>query len=196
MFTIVGLGNPEKEHASTRHNAGWLTLSRFIEENGLPEASRSSRYEGLLSEGQVGGRAVAVLMPTTYMNNSGTSVAKYVKEKGALDELVVVHDDVDLAWGDVKISAGRGAGGHNGVQSVIDHLGTKEFVRVRVGIAKRGFFGGVKRPTGEDLAAFVLSPFSAGELKALPDIAKRVADALTTILEHGAVRAMQEVNGL
>jgi PTH1 family peptidyl-tRNA hydrolase len=194
MHTIVGLGNPGKEYENTRHNIGWLVLKHIIEVRGLPELSKSSRYSGLLSEGMLGEKPVAVLFPTTYMNNSGNAVSLYVKEKGSLGTLVVVHDDIDLPFGSIRVSFGRGAGGHNGVQSVIDSCGGKEFIRIRIGIAERGFFGGIKRPKGEELSRFVLKPLGTREMKALPEIAEKVDAALGLIIDKGVAVAMQECN--
>lgn len=194
MHTIVGLGNPGKEYENTRHNIGWLVLKAVIENRELPDLSKSSRYSALLSEGTLAGKPVAVLLPTTYMNNSGNAVSLFVREKGALETLVVVHDDIDLPFGNIRVSFGRGAGGHNGVQSVIDACGGKDFIRIRIGIAERGFFGGMKRPKGEELSRFVLKGLGARELKAIPEIAERVDAALGLIVEKGVTVAMQECN--
>lgn len=193
MVTIVGLGNPGEEYENTRHNVGWRVLRAFIDVHGLPSLVPSSRYAGLTSEGVVDGVDVGVLFPTVYMNNSGGPVAKYVREKGS-DLLVVVHDDVDLAFGDMKVSYDRGAGGHNGVKSIIDVYGSSKFVRIRIGIAKKGFFGGVKRPKGDKLSTFVLGSLTKGEENVLPDVTERVDTALTHILNEGVEYAMQEMN--
>lgn len=193
MITIVGLGNPGDEYENTRHNVGWRVLRAFIETHALPSLAPTSKYSGLFSEGMVEGCDVGILFPTVYMNNSGGPVAKYVRENGS-DLLVVVHDDVDLAFGEMKVSYDRGAGGHNGVKSIIDTYGSSKFVRIRVGIAKKGFFGGVKRPKGEKLADFVLGELSKGEEKTLPEVAERVDVALVHILKEGVTYAMQEMN--
>ncbi len=195
MFTIVGLGNPGTEYENTRHNVGWTILGDIVARHKLPFFSKSSQYAGQLSEGLLLGVEVGILLPTTFMNNSGSSVGKYVKEKGSLETLVVVHDDIDLAVGEVKISYDRGPGGHNGVKSVIDACGSTKFIRIRIGIAQKGFFGGIKRPKGEKLSNFVLGKFKGGEVKQLTEVIQKVDKALELILTKGYQSAMQEVNG-
>lgn len=194
MNTVVGLGNPGREYEYTRHNMGWLILEHIARLREFPEFSKNARYVSMLSEGTIGPTPVAFLLPTTYMNNSGNAVARFVKEKGANDLLIVVHDDVDLAFGDIKVSFGRGAGGHNGVQSIVNALGGNEFTRIRVGIAQKRLFGGLKRPKGEELADFVLKSLTGGERKQIPDIAEKVNLALTYIFEKSVPYAMQECN--
>ena len=194
MFAIVGLGNPGEEYENTRHNVGWIILRGIIEQQSLPSLSKSAKYAGQLSEGILHGTDIAILLPTTFMNNSGASVAKYVREHNAQESLIVVHDDVDLPLGEIKISYDRGAGGHNGVKSIIETLKTQKFIRIRIGVAKKGFFGGVKRPSGDKLADFVLKAFSTSEEKLIPDIVEKVDTALTHILKEGVMYAMQENN--
>lgn len=194
MHTVVGLGNPGREYERTRHNVGWLVLESVGERREFPESAKNARYVSLVSEGKFGETPVSFVFPTTYMNKSGGAVSRFLKERGQNDLLVVVHDDVDLPFGDIKVSFGRGAGGHNGVQSVIDALGGNEFARIRVGIAQKGFFGGLKRPKGDELAEFVLKPFSSSELKRIPEIAEKVETALAHIFEKGVPHAMQECN--
>jgi PTH1 family peptidyl-tRNA hydrolase len=195
MYTIVGLGNPGTEYEHTRHNVGWIILEDIVTRHSLPSFSKSSRYGGLLSEGMLHETEVGILLPTTFMNNSGTPTAKYIKENNSsTEELIVVHDDIDLALGEVKVSFDRGAGGHNGVKSIIDACGMK-FIRIRVGIAPRGFFGGIKRPTGEKLSQYVLGAFRVGELKSMNAVSEKVDTALALILQKGVATAMQEING-
>lgn len=194
MHTIVGLGNPGKEYERTRHNIGWLVLGEVLKRHSLPEPAKNARYDSLVSEGNIGEAPVSFLLPTTFMNNSGNAVSRFIKEKGSLDSLVVVHDDVDLPFGDIRISFGRGAGGHNGVQSIIGATGGNEFTRIRIGIAQRGFFGGLKRPKGDELADFVLKTMSSSELKRIPEIGEKVDVALAHILTKGVPFAMQECN--
>ena len=196
MFTIVGLGNPGSEYKDTRHNIGWLVLEQIVLQHNLPSFVKSSPFGGVISEGVLHGIDVGVLFPTTFMNNSGTSVHKYVKERGSLEALIVVHDDIDLAYGDIRISFDRGAGGHNGIRSIIDACNSQKFIRIRVGIAQKGIFGGVKRPKGDALASYVLTEMKRNEIKLLSDIATRVDRALELILKNGVGYAMQEMNGM
>lgn len=194
MHTIIGLGNPGDEYEKTRHNIGWIILEDIIRHHHLPSFFKSSAYSGLLSEGILHDAEVGLLLPTTFMNNSGIATQKYVKDKGALETLIVIHDDVDIPYGDVRISFDRGAGGHNGIRSIIDAFGSQKFIRIRVGIAQKGFFGGIKRPTGEKLSQFVLGKYTSGEIKQFPKIAEKVDRALALILKKGLQQAMQEIN--
>jgi PTH1 family peptidyl-tRNA hydrolase len=195
MHTIVGLGNPGEEYRMTRHNVGWRAVDAFIQDAHLPEPMRSGTFNALLSEGVCNGEEVGVLFPLTYMNGSGSSVLKYLKERKAdPSQMIVVHDEVDLPLGTLRISVGRSGGGHNGVQSLIESLGSAEFTRVRIGIAKTGLFGGVKRPAGNRLSDFVLGTFTRTEEKVLPEVLERAADAVSLILEKGAAHAMNQYN--
>lgn len=195
MHTVVGLGNPGEEYRMTRHNIGWRALHVFRETVHLPELVRSGTYNAMLSQGMLDGQEVGVLLPLTYMNKSGSSVLKYLKERNqGPSSLIVVHDEIDLPLGTLRISVGRSGGGHNGVRSLIDSLGSAEFTRVRIGIARRGLFGGVKRPSGDKLSDFVLGTFTRTEENALPEILERAGEAISTIIEKGAAQAMNQYN--
>jgi len=195
MIVIVGLGNPGEEYTYTRHNIGWLVLREIMSAYNFPDTHMSSRYAGEVSEGNLFGSPATILLPMNYMNNSGVSVQKFLRDAEDREvTLVVVHDEIDLPFGEIKISKDRGAGGHNGVRSIIEKCGTKDFIRVRLGIRHKGFFGVTKRPTGTKLPQYVLSSFKSSELKAMPDVAKKVATALKLITEDGVEKAMQECN--
>jgi len=194
MLLIVGLGNPGNEYAHTRHNIGWNILERVVDTHNLPQLIKSSAYNALLSEGMLNGQEITVLFPLGFMNNSGVSLAKYLGKTNDVSNVVVVHDEVDLPFGDVRVSFGRGASGHNGVQSIIDALNTKEFARIRVGVGKKNIFGLLKRPRGEALSQFVLSSFSPSEVTKLVEITEKVDRALVLLLEKGVTSAMQNIN--
>ena len=194
MYTVVGLGNPGKEYRDTRHNVGWMVLSVIVEERKLPSFSESARYRALISEGVMEHVDVAMLLPMTFMNNSGLSVSRFLKDHECLERLVVVHDDVDLPFGDIRVSYDRGAGGHNGVQSIINSCTTKSFARIRVGVAQKSTLGEVRRPAGEALSDFVLGKFTKSEREQLGTISKKVDEALVHLFEKGVEHAMQEVN--
>ena len=195
MYYIVALGNPGEEYANTRHNVGWLAMDYCIEKLCLPKLLEVSRLSSRVSEGEIADSAVTILYPNTFMNNSGSAVAKLVP-RTEVGQLVVVHDDIDLPFGEVKIGQGRGAGGNKGVQSIIAKLDSKNFVRVRVGIAPKSFWTGrVKRPAGGGpLERFVLKPFTTAEQKQLPDIFEKVKISLATIVTEGVERAMNRCN--
>lgn len=129
MFIIIGLGNPGKEHQSTPHNAGFMALDEFASKNGFPEFALNKKSNSLVSEGAFNGQKTVLAKPQTFMNNSGSAVRSlYTKH------IVVVHDDIDLPLGTIKVSTNRGSAGHKGVESIIQALGTKNFTRIRIGV--------------------------------------------------------------
>ena len=145
MYLIVGLGNPGREYESTRHNAGFLVVDRLAEKMGISVSTR--KFLGFTGSGMLGGEKVLLLKPQTYMNASGESVraaADFYKLEPA--QVIVVYDDISLDVGSVRIRAKGSAGGHNGMKSIIAHLGTEEYPRVRVGIGDK--------PPGMDLAGY------------------------------------------
>jgi len=194
MQYIVGLGNPGENYERTRHNVGWMVLDAFIDDTGLPDPHPSSQYVGRVSEGVIEGEEVTVLYPDTFMNKSGSAVVKLVS-KEQVGQLVVIYDDVDLPLGDMKVSKGRGDGGHNGIKSIIEKLGSKDFVRVRVGISPRSFWTKeMKRPKGEKLPRYVLGAFTKREQKEVHEVGKRVTECIRVILKEGAEAAMNRFN--
>ncbi len=195
MFYLVGLGNKGEEYANTRHNVGWMALDFCVYSFHLATAIESSSYSGRISHGVIVGKEISVLYPNTFMNNSGAAVVKLVP-KTAVRQLIVIHDDIDLPLGDIKVSQGRGAGGNNGVASIIDKMGTKDFVRIRIGIATKSFWTGeMKRPAGGGpLERFVLKPFTSSEEKLLPEVFAKVKQAIEIIIEKETEAAMNECN--
>jgi len=195
MFYIVGLGNPGEQYAETRHNIGWHIMDTCVSAWGLATPVDSAAVAGRITTGVVAGEEVQVLYPGTYMNNSGSAVKKLVPSEQTR-QLLVIHDDIDLPWGEIKLVQGRGAGGNNGVQSIIDKLGSKEFARLRVGIAPKSFWTGkIKRPAGGGpLERFVLKKFSTTEKKQLPEVATSAQLVIEAVLEHGVAQAMNTYN--
>lgn len=195
MWYIIGLGNPGEQYTNTRHNVGWTVLDKLRDSHHFSSPHESREYSGRVVLGSIEGYDATMLYPATYMNNSGAAVKKLVPAH-EFNQLVVVHDDIDLPFGDVKVVVGRGAGGNNGVKSIIEALGTNEFVRVRVGIAPRSIFSGeVKRPKGGGpLERFVLKPFTGAETKKLSDVIDRVTAAIATIIKDGPTAAMNTYN--
>ena len=168
MITLIGLGNPGPEYEHSRHNIGRRILAHFMEKHGFSGMVRSDSFAGNISNGIVDGKEVMVLFPNTYMNESGAA-AKKLALKGVVPEnIVVVHDELDLPSGSFKVSYGSGSGGHHGVDSIVAALGTKDFVRVRVGISPTSFFGHLKKPHGaERVSRFVLGILGRKEEKQL-----------------------------
>ena len=151
MKLIVGLGNPEKKYEKTRHNVGWMVLDALAENQNWQE---SKKAHALYQKMEISGHAVELIKPTTYMNNSGEAVA-YAQKKHNLeaDDIIVVHDDKDIPLGTVKVQKERGNAGHNGVRSIVEHLKSNAFTRIRVGTASEN-----KRKM-EDTTKFVLGRF-------------------------------------
>jgi PTH1 family peptidyl-tRNA hydrolase len=187
MHLIVGLGNPGREYEGSRHNAGFLALDALRARAGIPEFKE--KFSGVWAKGEAFGHPVALLKPMTYMNLSGDSVqpaAAFLKVPPS--NIVVLHDELDLAWKDVRVKVGGGHAGNNGIRSLIQRLGTPEFVRVRIGIGKPG--PGFKG----DGADWVLSSFDAMERAEWPDVEARAIDAVKRIVEDGPAAAMNALN--
>lgn len=195
MFYIVALGNPGDVYESTRHNVGWQAVDYCIVKWHLSKLVESGALSGRHLVGSVLGSEVGVLYPTTFMNNSGSAVVKFVPSD-EVGQLIVVHDDIDLPFGEIRVGKGRGAGGNNGVRSIIDKLGSKEFIRVRIGIAPKSFWTGkIKRPVGGGpLERFVLRPFTSSEQKQLDGIFEKVREAIEITIVDGLEKAMNQCN--
>lgn len=195
MYYIVGLGNHGEKYQNTRHNVGWLLCDHVRAEAGLPTLIDDKAMSGRVTNGTVSGVPVTVLYPDTFMNNSGSAVVKFVP-RNEVQNLIVIHDDIDLPVGELKLSIGRGDGGNNGIKSIIEKLGTKDFIRIRIGIAPRSFWTGeVKRPKGGGaLERFVLKPFTKKEETQLVEVKERAYQALQEILKNGLSSAMNKFN--
>ncbi len=195
MYYIVGLGNPDEEHAGTRHNTGRIVLSHFLKKQRLPQMVVSAKFSSKISPGEIAGEKLLVILPETYMNKSGSAVAKAVKNAKAAKNLVVVYDDIDLPLGTFKISYGRGSGGHRGIESIIKALKTKDFARIRVGIMPTTPSGKPKKPKGEKaIIDFLLNDFKKTEQEILAKVSKQVSEAIETIVTDGLARAMNVFN--
>jgi len=181
---VAGLGNPGREYERTRHNAGWLVLDELARRH---SGSWRSKFSGSLAEIRLGDLRLALLKPETYMNDSGRSVGAAVRFfKVEPEQVLVVHDDVDLEAGRLQARAGGGLAGHNGLRSLAQHLGSQDFLRLRIGIGRPG--RGDPRP----VADWVLSPFSPEE--DAEALVARAADAVETIARDGLEAAQQRFN--
>ena len=200
MYIIVGLGNPGEEYELTHHNTGRMVVQDFAKKNDFPEWVFDKKSNALKSEGKIGKEKVLLLLPETFMNNSGNAVAKFVISKKKAETLIVVHDDLDLPLARFKISFAKHSAGHKGVESVIRKVKTNAFIRVRVGIspkkparnASRSEAGG--KPKGKKLIEFLLGKFSPKKLPILKKIVKKIILALETIVSEGLEKAMSEFN--
>lgn len=191
MHYIVGLGNPGEKYEMTRHNAGRIVLATFLKAHDMPTPVISAKYSSLISEGD----DIFLMFPETFMNKSGSAVAKIVTSAKKAKNLIVVYDDMDLPLGSIKISFGRSSGGHNGVESIIKTLKTKDFVRIRVGICPATPTGKLRKPKGEQkILDFLMGDFKTAELDILKKVSKKVAEAIDTIMDEGHVPAMNQFN--
>jgi len=184
-WVIVGLSNPGKKYDKTRHNVGVRALQVLLDRTGSGVKSHKSGC--LIAETKLDGSPVVLARSTSYMNESGRPVGQLMRwYKASPEQLIVIHDEIDLPFEEVRLKWGGGTAGHNGLKSIASHLGTKDFARVRIGVS---------RPQGRREAAdHVLNEFSASEEKALPEILERAADATELVVARGIERAMNEVN--
>ncbi len=197
MFYIVGLGNPGEKYMLTRHNVGRAYLEQFALEADFSSWTKSKHANALYTRGMIAAEAVELLLPETFMNKSGDTVAFVAQKHDAKPEdFIVLQDDVDLAIGEIKISKGRGHGGNNGIKSIIQRLDSKEFVRVRIGIAPKSFWTGkVRRPkSGAELERFVLQRFTRREQTELEAVYKNVTAAIESLVTDGPEKAMNQFN--
>ncbi|MEX2405611.1 MAG: aminoacyl-tRNA hydrolase [Candidatus Paceibacterota bacterium] len=191
MYIIAGLGNPGDNYEGTRHNVGWFIVDELANGRGWT----ASKYaHASLKEENRGGEQVIYAKPTTYMNKSGESLA-YLRKKNDVspENIIVLHDDVDLPLGTFKISFDRGAGGHNGVKSIINHLKTKEFVRIRVGIAPTTLRAKLQQKT-KSLSGYVLTRFWDKEREELKLLIPQIGNAVDMIISDGVEKAMNRFN--
>lgn len=184
-YLIVGLGNPGPRYAATRHNAGFLVLDLLADRVGGRFKAHKGRAD--IVEGRLAGQSVVLAKPKSYMNESGGPIVAISRfYKIPVDRIVIVHDELDLAFGGLRLKRGGGEGGHNGLKSTSNCLGSKEYARVRFGIG---------RPPGQqDPADYVLREFSTAERKELGFLIDRAADAAEAIIGRGLEAAQNEFN--
>ena len=185
MKLIVGLGNPGPEYAATRHNIGFMVTATLAERNGI--ALKRKGHQGIYGVGRVAGTEATILLPQTYMNRSGTSVVSACQSLGVEPgDLIVVHDEIDLDFGALRIKVGGGHGGHNGLRSIAGALGETEYSRLRIGVGRP--------PAGGDVSRYVLSCFNAAERAQLQEYTEKAADALEVLVQKGPQGAMNLYN--
>lgn len=195
IYIVAGLGNPGQKYADTRHNVGRMVVE-FIQKKGdFSDWDDRKEIKARISKGIIGEEQVVLLEPDDYMNNSGKSVAKYVKDINAETTIIVVQDDLDLPIGSFRVSHNRGSGGHNGIRSIESELKTKAFTRVRIGIAPVTIFGTMRKPKGERAVQdFVLKKFTSGEFRKLDPVFNDTSRAIETIVLEGHTKAMNVYN--
>src|SRR5436190_1004895 len=181
---VAGLGNPGREYEQTRHNVGWLVADELARRHG---GSFRSKFSGRVAEVRLGDLRLALLKPETYMNESGRSVGAAARFfKVPPEQLLLVHDDVDLAEGRLQARVGGGLAGHNGLRSIAQHLGTNDFLRLRIGV------GRPERGDPRPVADYVLSPFDPHV--DVDDLVTRAAEAVEVLAAEGLPAAQQKFN--
>ena len=185
MILIIGLGNPGEDYDQTRHNIGFVILDKFSEETGI--LAQISKFNSILIKSEYAGKALICVKPYTFMNNSGSAVLKVIKHfEDKIESTIVIHDDLDVEFGEIKFKSGGGTGGHNGLESIVKKLGHSDFDRLRFGIG---------RPPGrKDPADFVLSGFKMKETRELDSIISISTEALKDYVENGINFAMNKYN--
>ena len=184
MRLIVGLGNPESEYNKTRHNMGFDTINVLAKKYNI-EVNKS-KFKGLFGQGEIEGKKVILLKPQTFMNLSGESIAEIMKfYKIDIKDILIIYDDIDTEPGKIRIRKQGSSGTHNGMKSVISHLGTETFDRIRIGIG---------RPEHNDLINYVIGKIHDDDYKILEDGIKKAADAVSCILKENIDKAMNKFN--
>ena len=186
MYIIVGLGNPSPEYAGTRHNVGFEVVTILADRFDI--STDFIKHKAVCGKGMIEGNKVIIAKPQTFMNLSGESVRELVSyyKIDVTSELIVVYDDVDLPPGKIRIRKAGSAGGHNGMKNIISHIGTEEFIRIRVGVGEK--------PKGYDLADYVLGHFKADEKDVMDTAFIDAANAVVAILNDGIDAAMNRFN--
>ncbi|MBF0202148.1 MAG: aminoacyl-tRNA hydrolase [Desulfamplus sp.] len=189
IYMITGLGNPGRDYLRTRHNMGFLAVDELARRHGL--AFSRSRFDSEMVKGRIDGADILLVKPCSYMNRSGFPVRK-ISDYYNIDpsNIIVLHDDLDLPFGRLMVVKGRGHGGHNGIRSIIEMLGTRDFIRVRAGIGHPDESCDKSR----DVTGHVLGNFSKEEIGSLDGFIAGTADACELIISKGVVSAMNSVN--
>lgn len=186
MYIIVGLGNPGREYSNTRHNIGWEVIDALAAEHGIDVLEK--KHKAIIGKGVIAGQKCILVKPQTYMNLSGESVRQVLDYYKADEEqeLIVISDDVSLDVGQIRIRKKGSAGGHNGLKSIIGHLGHDVFRRVKMGVGEK--------PKGFDLADWVLGHYNTADRKGMDEAVKRAVQAIELMLTEGPDVAMNRYN--
>lgn len=186
MYLIAGLGNPGKQYEHTRHNMGFDTIDELADRYRVP--SSGVAHKAMYGKGMIAGEKVILAKPLTYMNLSGDSIREFISyyKMDPETELIVIYDDIDLEPGQIRIRKKGSAGGHNGIKSIINQIGTQNFYRIKVGVGAK--------PKGWDLADYVLGRFPSEERNLVDEAIREAAKAVEVILDEGIEAAMNRYN--
>ena len=183
MKVIVGLGNPGSKYLFTRHNLGFIVIDALSENKNF-----QNKYKSQIQKTEIGGSSILLVKPQTFMNLSGQAIREIIHfYKIALENLLVIHDDKDLPFGAIKFQVSRGHGGHNGIKNIHQELNSKDYFRLKMGVA-------VEKDEGIDTADFVLSSFSKHEKEKLPDLLDRGVKAIECFIKDGFHKASNQFN--
>ncbi|MFA5764065.1 MAG: aminoacyl-tRNA hydrolase [Candidatus Paceibacterota bacterium] len=194
-YTIMGLGNPGEEYIGTRHNTGRMAVESLAKIVGVKEWKEDKKLRSEVVKVKVGKNTALLMKPNTFMNKSGEAVKSLIKSKKAAETLVVVHDDMDIPFGRIKLSFNKSSGGHKGVESIMRAVKTEGFIRMRIGISPANAKGIVKKPQGDKAVGdFILGKYKPSEQDALKKIMKRAGEGLELLVKEGRDIATGVVN--
>lgn len=191
MYIIAGLGNPGEKYKNSRHSAGRIILELYSKDLKLSPFNFDKKTNSLIAEIK---KKAVLIIPETFMNNSGTAIKKLITSKIKAKNLIVIHDDLDLPLGKFKISFNRGTAGHKGIESIIKNIKTNEFIRIRVGVSPATPGGKIKKPESKKIIDFIISDFKKEELLKLKKISKDIFEALELIIKGNLDKAMNCFN--
>ncbi|MCX6786999.1 MAG: aminoacyl-tRNA hydrolase [Candidatus Kaiserbacteria bacterium] len=195
-LVIVGLGNPGKEYEKTRHNAGRNAVELLAKQEGLDELIFNKTANAFVSKGAIGGKQATFVLPETFVNLSGKAVSAFVKSPKAAKNLLVIHDDLDLPLGTIKLVFGRGSGGHKGVESIMRAVKTQDFARIRIGTSpsKGPAFAKATAGKEEKVIKHVIGKWKPSEEATLKKVLKKVTEAIRLFATEGIESATQFAN--
>ena len=193
-WVIVGLGNPGEEYVGTRHNIGRDFVQSIFKKEGIDVWKADKKLRSLVSKGSFFGKPSIGVLPETFMNNSGGALKPLIDTKKKLETLVVVHDDLDMPLGKVKLAYSSGSGGHRGVDSIQKALKSKDFVRIKIGISPSTASGKIRKPDSEVVGDFVIGKFKKGDDEKLKKIRKVVGEALELLVTEGREAATMAIH--
>ncbi len=194
-IVIAGLGNPGKEYEKTRHNAGRSAVELVAKQEGFDELVFNKTANAVVGKGAIGSENVTLVLPETMMNLSGKAVSAFVKSPKAAKNLLIIHDDLDLPLGTVKMVFGRGSGGHKGVESIMRAVKTQDFARIRIGISGIGKKHQAKKVSGEEkVIKHVIGKWKPSEETTVKKVLKKVAEAVRLFADEGIESATQFTN--
>ena len=193
-YIFVGLGNPGEEYKNTRHNTGRILLDSFGKTLDA-EWKLDKKLNATTAKVKVGKTPVTLVLPETFMNNSGKAVKPLITSVKSAEKLLVIYDDLDLPFGTNKISFNKSSGGHRGLESIIKNIKTEKFARIRVGISPTTPSGKIKKPKGEEaVTKVILGKFKEEELTQIKKLSKKTNEALETFVKDGLERTMTSFN--